>query len=56
MVGKAVRELENDADVGFAFEALLELIDQLESKKKKFAKKLDFEKAAKLPDRVRHLR
>jgi excinuclease ABC subunit B len=56
VAGKAVRALENDADAGLALEALPELIDQLESKMKDAAKKLDFEEAANLRDRVKQLR
>ena len=37
-------------------EALPELIDQLEAKMKEAAKKLDFEEAANLRDRVKQLR
>jgi excinuclease ABC subunit B len=48
--------LENQADAGLALEALPELIDQLESKMKDAAKKLDFEEAANLRDRVKQLR
>ena len=56
VAGKAVRALENDADAGLALEALPELINQLESKMKDAAKKLDFEEAANLRDRVTQLR
>ena len=56
VAGKAVRALENQADAGLALEALPELIDQLESKMKDAAKKLDFEEAANLRDRVKQLR
>jgi len=56
VAGKAVRALENDADAGLALEALPELIDQLEGKMKDAAKKLDFEEAANLRDRVKQLR
>ena len=56
VVGKAAKALENDADAGLALEALPELIDQLEAKMKKAAKKLDFEEAANLRDRVKLLR
>ena len=40
--------LEEDPDAGLALEALPELIDQLETKMKEAAKKLDFEEAANL--------
>ena len=55
MAGKAVQALDNDVD-GIALEALPELIDQLEVKMKDAAKKLDFEEAANLRDRVKKLR
>ena len=55
-VGKAAQALENDPDAGLALEALPELIDQLEAKTKEAAKKLDFEEAANLRDRVKQLR
>ena len=56
VVGKAAKALENDPDAGLALEALPELIDQLEVKMKEAAKKLDFEEAANLRDRVKQLR
>ena len=56
VVGKAAQALENDPDAGMALEALPELIDQLEGKMKDAAKKLDFEEAANLRDRVKQLR
>ena len=56
MVSKAAHALENDPDAGLALEALPELIDQLEAKMKEAAKKLDFEEAANLRDRVKQLR
>ena len=56
VVGKAAKALENDPDAGLALEALPELIDQLEAKMKDAAKKLDFEEAANLRDRVKQLR
>ena len=56
VVGKTTQALENDPDVGLALEALPELIDQLEAKMKEAAKKLDFEEAANLRDRVKRLR
>ena len=55
VAGKAVQALDNDVD-GIALEALPELIDQLETKMKDAAKKLDFEEAANLRDRVKKLR
>ena len=55
VAGKAVQALDNDVD-GIALEALPELIDQLEAKMKDAAKKLDFEEAANLRDRVKKLR
>ena len=55
VAGKAVQALENDTD-GMALEALPELIDQLEVKMKDAAKKLDFEEAANLRDRIKKLR
>jgi excinuclease ABC subunit B len=39
-----------------ALDALPELIDQLELKMKESAKKLDFEEAANLRDRIKKLR
>ena len=39
-----------------ALDALPELIDQLEIKMKESAKKLDFEEAANLRDRIKKLR
>ena len=56
VVGKAANALENDPDAGLALEALPELIEQLETKMKDAAKKLDFEEAANLRDRVKQLR
>ena len=56
VVGKAAKALENDPDSGLALEALPELIDQLEFKMKEAAKRLDFEEAANLRDRVKQLR
>ena len=56
VVGKAAKALENDPDAGLALEALPELIDQLETRMKDAAKKLDFEEAANLRDRVKQLR
>ena len=55
-VGKAADVLDNDPDAGLALEALPELIDQLEVKMKQSAKKLDFEEAANLRDRIKQLR
>ena len=56
VVGKAANALENDPDAGLALEALPELIDKLEAKMKDSAKKLDFEEAANLRDRIKQLR
>ena len=56
VVGKATKALENDLDAGIALETLPELIDQLEVKMKHAARKLDFEEAANLRDRVKKLR
>ncbi len=56
VVGKAAKALDNDPDAALALEALPELIDQLETKMKDAAKKLDFEEAANLRDRVKQLR
>ena len=55
VAGKAVQALEDDSD-GLALDALPELIDQLELKMKESAKKLDFEEAANLRDRIKKLR
>jgi excinuclease ABC subunit B len=55
VAGKAVKALEDDTD-GMAFDALPELIEQLEAKMKEAAKKLDFEEAANLRDRIKQLR
>ncbi len=55
VAGKAVQALEEDVD-GLALDALPELIDQLELKMKESAKKLDFEEAANLRDRIKKLR
>ena len=50
------RKLKQDGpDAGLVQEALPELIDQLEGKMKEAAKKLDFEEAASLRDRVKQL-
>ena len=56
VVGKAAQALEENPDAGYALEALPELIDQLEIKMKDAAKKLDFEDAANLRDRIKQLR
>jgi len=56
VAGKAAKALEEDPDAGMALEALPELIDQLEAKMKDAAKKLDFEDAANLRDRIKQLR
>ena len=56
VVGKAVQSTENDSDASQELEALPELIDQLEGKMKEAAKKLNFEDATNLRDRVKQLR
>jgi excinuclease ABC subunit B len=56
VAGKAAKALEEDPDAGMALDALPELIDQLEGKMKEAAKKLDFEDAANLRDRIKQLR
>ena len=56
VAGKAAKALEEDPDAGMALEALPELIEQLEGKMKEAAKKLDFEDAANLRDRIKQLR
>ena len=56
MVGKAAEALEDDQYNGEALEALPELINQLEQKMKEAAKRLDFEDAANLRDRIKKLR
>ena len=48
--------MDDDPDSGLALEALPELINQLEVKMKESAKKLDFEDAANLRDRIKQLR
>ena len=55
VAGKAVQAIEDDTD-GMALDALPELIDQLELRMKDAAKKLDFEEAANLRDRIKQLR
>tara|TARA_B100000674_G_scaffold479293_1_gene477506 strand:+ start:4407 stop:6446 length:2040 start_codon:yes stop_codon:yes gene_type:complete len=55
-VDRAVQDLNNEPDAGIALEALPELIDSLELKMKEAAKKLDFEEAANLRDRIKQLR
>ena len=56
VVGKAAKALDSDPDAGLALEALPELIDQLEVRMKEAAKKLDFEDAANMRDRIKQLR
>jgi len=56
VAGRAAQALEEDPDAGMALEALPELIDQPEGKMKEAAKKLDFEDAANLRDRIKQLR
>ena len=55
VAGMLVESLEGNA-YGMALDALPELIDQLELKMKDAAKKLDFEEAANLRDRIKQLR
>ncbi|BEV35468.1 excinuclease ABC subunit UvrB [Synechococcus sp. M16CYN] len=56
MASKTAQVLNNDFDTVSALEALPELIDQLESKMKDAAKRLDFEEASTLRDQVKRLR
>ena len=56
VVSSATKALEHDSDASLALEALPELIDQLEHKMKEAAKKLDFEEAAELRDRIKQMR
>ena len=56
VVDKAAKALEDDSDLGMALEALPELIDQLEVEMKEAAKRLDFEEAANMRDRIKSLR
>ena len=56
VVGQASIALEDNPDAGLALEALPELIEQLEAKMKEAAKKLDFEDAANLRDKIKSLR
>ena len=56
VVDKAAKALREVPDAGLALETLPELIDQLESRMKEAAQKLDFEEAANLRDRVKQLR
>ena len=55
VAGKALEVLEDHAD-GITLDALPELIEQLEVKMKEAAKRLDFEEAANLRDRIKQLR
>ena len=55
VAGMAVQPLEEESD-GLALDALPELINQLELKMTESAKKLDFEEAANLRDRIKKLR
>lgn len=51
------RKLKQDGlDTGRALEALPKWIDQLETRMKEAAKKLDFEEASNIRDRVKQLR
>ena len=54
MAGKAVQAIEDDSD-DTPLDVLPELIDQLELRMKDAAKKLDFEEAARLRDRLHEL-
>ena len=56
VVDKAAAALQNNSDAGLALEVLPDLIHDLESKMKDAAKKLDFEEAATLRDRIKSLR
>ena len=56
VVGKAASALEDASEAGLALEALPEVIDQLEAKMKEAAKKLHFEDAANLRDKIKRLR
>ncbi len=56
VTNQAVNALEAEPDFGIALEALPELIEKLEIKMKESAKKLDFEDAAHLRDRISKLR
>ena len=56
VVDKATQALDHNPDAGLALEALPELINQLEIKMKESAKKLDFEEAANMRDRIKSLR
>ena len=56
VAGKAAQVLKEDPDAGLALEVLPELIEQLELRMKDAAKKLDFEEAANLRDRIKQLR
>ncbi len=53
---KLIDQSSKDSDSGVSLESLPELIEKLESKMKKTAKDLDFEKAAILRDRIKKLR
>ncbi len=56
LTDKTVEELSEDLGLSIALDALPELIHQLEEKMNLAAEKLDFEKAAKLRDRIKKLR
>ncbi len=56
IAGKAADSLISAEDDGLTLEALPELINQLEINMKDSAKKLDFEEAANLRDRIKQLR
>ena len=56
IASKAASACENETDTGLALEALPELIEQLEGKMKDCAKKMEFEEAANLRDKIKKLR
>ena len=56
LINVVSKATEDPDDAGILLEALPEWIDQLEEKMKSAAKKLDFEEAANLRDRIKQLR
>ncbi len=52
----AIKSIKDDSISGISLEALPEIVNELEHKMKAAAKELDFEKAAKLRDRIQQLR
>ncbi len=56
IVTNAADTLSNQNDIGLALEELPDLIDKLELRMKSAAKKLDFEEAATLRDKIKKLR